>query len=481
MKRKLLSILLSTAMIATLLVGCGSKSTDDATSGDDAVVEDTADDTTTDDAATEDTTTDDAAAEEDTTPENTVTGDPSAADAFVIWGWNEDYVPILTALKEDHPEIADRLVFVNCGGSDYYQGKLDPILEDPSNELYPDVMLLEVDYIKKYVESGVLASADALSITTDDMYQYNIDLCTSSVDNQVYAFFWQATPGCWALRADLCEKYLGTTDPTTLQNDYFSTWDKVLAAAETVYTASNGVCRILSGYDDAFRAFSNAREQGWYNDSDVITIDQQIYDYVDIAKQLYDNEYTYNTTQWGSDWYANMAGDGETSNAALAYTACPWFVYWCLGEAWQSNTIIVAGPQQFFWGGTGVAATADCSDIDLASLVIKYTSCDSDAMVKTVYSRSDFVNNKAALQQAVDSGDFTCSYLYPDANQDFLGYFLPLADSIDASTVKGEDMTINSALNTQLTAYVTGEKDLDTMIADFKASVHDTYSYLSVE
>lgn len=490
MKRKLLSILLSTAMIATILVGCGSGSTDDAASGDDAVVEDTTDDdaavedTTTDDAATEeDTTTDDAAAEEDATPENTITGDASAEDAFVIWAWNEDYVPILTALKEDHPEIADRLVFVNCGGSDYYQGKIDPILEDPTNELYPDIMLLEVDYIKKYVDSGLLLSTETLGITADDManmYQYNIDLCTS-LDGEVNAFFWQATPGCWALRADLCEKYLGTTDPETLQNDYFSSWDKILTAAETISTASNGTCRILSGYDDTFRVFSNAREEGWYNDSDVITIDQQIYDYIDFAKKLYDGEYTWNTTQWGTDWYANMAGDGTESNAALAYTACPWFVYWCLGEAWQANTIIVAGPQQFYWGGSALAATADCSDVELASTIIKYTACEKDAMVKTVYSRSDFVNNKAALQQVVDAGDFSCSYLYPDAAQDFLGYFLPLADTIDASTVKGEDMAINSQLNTQLTSYLTGEKDLDTAIADFKASVHDSYSYLSVE
>ena len=40
-------------------------------------------------------------------------------------------------------------IFVNTGGSDYYQSKLDPVLDDPSNELYPDMMGLEVDYVQK--------------------------------------------------------------------------------------------------------------------------------------------------------------------------------------------------------------------------------------------------------------------------------------------------------------------------------------------
>ena len=38
------------------------------------------------------------------------------------------------------------------------------------------------------------------------MYQYDLDLGTDA-DGNVRALFWQATPGCFQVRADLAEKY----------------------------------------------------------------------------------------------------------------------------------------------------------------------------------------------------------------------------------------------------------------------------------
>ena len=162
-------------------------------------------------------------AEDAETPENEVTGDASADDSFVVWGWNDDIKKILDGpFKEAYPDDYERIVFVNTGGSDYYQSKLDPVLDDPSNELYPDMMGLEVDYVQKYVNSDWVQNVADLGITADDYansYQYNLDL-GSDVDGNVRALFWQATPGCYAVRADLAEKYLGTTDPAALAEKF---------------------------------------------------------------------------------------------------------------------------------------------------------------------------------------------------------------------------------------------------------------------
>ncbi|MFR8221558.1 MAG: hypothetical protein ACLU9T_11145 [Blautia faecis] len=73
--------------------------------------------------------------------------------------------------------------------------------DDPSNELYPDMMGLEVDYVQKYVNSDWVQNVADLGITADDYansYQYNLDL-GSDVDGNVRALFWQATPGCYAV------------------------------------------------------------------------------------------------------------------------------------------------------------------------------------------------------------------------------------------------------------------------------------------
>ena len=426
-----------------------------------------------------------AFAEEAETPDNEITGDSSADDAFVIWGWNDDIKKILDGpFKEAYPDDYKRIVFVNTGGSDYYQGKLDPMLDDTSNELYPDLMGLEVDYVQKYVNSDWVKSVADLGITEDDyknMYKYDLDLGTDA-DGNVRALFWQATPGCYQVRADLAEKYLGTTDPAAIA-EKFKDLDTILATAKEVNDASGGKCKLFSGYDELKRSLTNSRSQGFYDDNDVITLDDNITTYLETAKKLYDDDLTYNTDQWSADWYANMDGDGESSNAALAYMGCPWFTYWCLSDTWKENTILVPAQNKCYWGGTGLAATTECSDPDLAAKIMKYFTCDTDGMVAINALNSDYVNNTEAINKIIESGASADGngFLYKDAGQNFMEFFLPLADGLDASMVKAEDQQILSLLDTQTKAYATGEKDLDTAISDLKASIHDTYSYLKTE
>ena len=426
-----------------------------------------------------------AFAEEAETPDNEITGDSSADDAFVIWGWNDDIKKILDGpFKEAYPDDYKRIVFVNTGGSDYYQGKLDPMLDDTSNELYPDLMGLEVDYVQKYVNSDWVKSVADLGITEDDyknMYKYDLDLGTDA-DGNVRALFWQATPGCYQVRADLAEKYLGTTDPAAIA-EKFKDLDTILATAKEVNDASGGKCKLFSGYDELKRSLTNSRSQGFYDDNDVITLDDNITTYLEKAKKLYDDDLTYNTDQWSADWYANMDGDGESSNAALAYMGCPWFTYWCLSDTWKENTILVPAQNKCYWGGTGLAATTECADPDLAAKIMKYFTCDTDGMVAINALNSDYVNNTEAINQIIESGASADGngFLYKDAGQNFMEFFLPLADGLDASMVKAEDQQILSLLDTQTKAYATGEKDLDTAISDLKASIHDTYSYLKTE
>ena len=422
---------------------------------------------------------------EDAAPENEVTGDASADDSFVVWGWNDDIKKILDGpFKEAYPDDYERIVFVNTGGSDYYQGKLDPVLDDPSNELYPDMMGLEVDYVQKYVNSDWVQNVADLGITADDYansYQYNLDL-GSDMDGNVRALFWQATPGCYAIRADLAEKYLGTTDPAELA-EKFKDLDTIVETAREVNEASSGKCKLFSGYDEIKRSLTGSRTQGFYDENDKITIDDNIKTYMETAKTLYDEDLTFNTDQWSADWSANMSGDGVDSNAALAYMGCPWFVYWSLSDAWKGNTILVPTQTKCYWGGTGLAATTDCADTELAAKIMKFFTCDEDGMVAINALNSDYVNNTAAVSKIIEAGTSADGngYLYPDAGQNFMEFFLPLADGLDASMVTAEDQQILSLMDTQTKAYATGEKDLDTALADLTASIHDTFSYLSAE
>ncbi len=197
------------------------------------------------------------------------------------------------------------------------------MLDDTSNELYPDMMGLEVDYVQKYVNSDWVLPVADIGITADDyskQYQYNIDLGTDW-DGNIKALFWQATPGCIQVRADL------------------------------------------------------------------------------------------------------------------------------------------------------------------AATIMEFITCDTEGMIAINAMNSDYVNNTDAIASIIESGASADGngFLYPDAGQNFMEFFLPLADGLDASIVTAEDQQILSLLDTQTKAYATGEKDLDTALADLTATIHDTFSYLSVE
>ena len=479
MMKKTLAMLLALTMTISL-TACGGGGTE-KTSEPAAETEEASQAEETEDSRTAEET---AAASEDAVPENEITGDPSAEDAFVIWAWNTDFVTLQGLLTEKYPELADRLVFVNCGGSGYYQDKIDALLDDPSNELYPDLMLLEAGYVQKYVRSDYLLSLADLGITAEDtaeQFQYNIDL-GSDTEGVQKASFWQATPGCIQIRADLAEKYLGTTDQAELE-EMFSSWDSILEAARTVNEASGGKTKLFSGYDDLKYIFLNgARSVGWYDENDVIQVDDAMIEYMEYSKQLYDEELTFNTMMWGTDWAALKDGDGETTEAALAYTGCPWYTYWSLTDTWDGNTILVDAPVQFYWGGTGLAATADCSDTDTAALIIRTCTCDPEFMTSIYEANGDFVNNQAAIKDIIEENLKGTSTFTLYGDQSIPEFFSTRGQGVDVSLVTAEDMTICETLfPAAVTAYATGKSDLDTAIADFKASVHDTYSYLKVE
>lgn len=129
MKKKVLCALLCTTMVASMFTACGSSSDGAAGSGSGTEAGGTAEGETAEDT-------------------NTVTGDTSASDAFVVWGWNDDIKNILdNCYAKDKADNYSRIVFVNSGGSDYYQNQMDALLGDEGNELYPDVMGLEIDYV----------------------------------------------------------------------------------------------------------------------------------------------------------------------------------------------------------------------------------------------------------------------------------------------------------------------------------------------
>lgn len=409
-------------------------------------------------------------------PPNKITGDYKDKDAFVIWSWDDRLKEILDkCFAEDYPDIYNNIVYVNANSSIYYQDKLDEILNDPSNPLYPDMISLEIDCVQKYVQSGYLLSLKKLGMHGFQLaYQYDFykEVCTNVSDGRQYASFWQATPGAWHLRADLCKKYLGTDDPEKLQ-EMFSTWKNVENTADRVNKMSGGKVKLLSGWDDLFRVFLNARTYGWYDEYDRVFIDRQIEDYYKEAKKFYDNDWTFGTVQCSKEWEENMSGN---TDCVLAYTGSPWFINWKPMKEWEKNTILIKGPQYYFWGGSGLGVTKDCYNPEIAKTILEYFTCNRDSMKKIAHFSSNYMNNyrvNCALRYEKNSNvSKMYSQNYYEFYNNLMKYF-----NISANIVKPEDMVISQDAAKYANMYLMSG-NLGKTLSDFKRGIHKRFNYL---
>ena len=176
MKKKVLSALLTTAMLASMLVGCGNSNDAPAAASSEAAPA----------ASTEAAASTEVASTEAATEEGKV---------FNIYCWNEEFKSRITAHYPDykevdatHGKIGDVDVVWNITPSDdnAYQNNLDAALlnqQDAPADDKIDIFLVEADNALKYVDTDYTAPVKDLGITDADLskqYQYTKDIVTDS-------------------------------------------------------------------------------------------------------------------------------------------------------------------------------------------------------------------------------------------------------------------------------------------------------------
>ena len=187
MKKKLLSVLLSTAMVSALLVGCTSTP---AEGGEDVATEEEVG------AATEE-------GGEVTVAEDT-------GKVLNIYVWNEEFktrvvekYPGYVAVDANNGTIGDVAVVWTTVPSDdnAYQNNLDTVLaQQLAGELADDdkidLFLVEADYAMKYTGSDATLAMSDIGLDDSvfaDQWQYTKDVVT--FDGKLKGSSWQGCPG----------------------------------------------------------------------------------------------------------------------------------------------------------------------------------------------------------------------------------------------------------------------------------------------
>ena len=461
MRKKVLSVLLCTAMAATMLTGCGGK--DDAGSS----------------------TNKGSSSEAGSTSTATLSDDGKVLN---IRCWNEefktrleDYYPDYEKVDKTHGKIGDVDVVWNITPSDdnAYQNALDEALlaqESASADDKIDMFLVEADYALKYVDGDYTVdivndlgvSKDALS----QQYKYTQDIVTDS-KGRLKGSSWQGCPGGMIYRRDIAKKVFGTDDPAEVQKN-FTDWDAFKASAEKLKEKGY---MITSSVNDTYRVFSNNVTSKWVEDGK-INIDSNIQAWVDMSKEMVDKGYTNTYDLWGTDW---QKGFMKNSNV-FCYFGPAWFIDFSMNADAKGSVgkdggwAMTEGPQSFFWGGTWICAANGTDNQSLVKSIIETLTTDADVMTKICKEKNDFVNNKAAMDTLSTDKKFGDKVL---GGQNPLPLFCANVEKIDLSNLTSYDQGCTEEFQTAMKNYFDGNSTEDEALDLFYSAVETKYPALS--
>ena len=476
MKKKLLSVLLSSAMLASVLVGCGGGAAETPA----------ADDTATEAPAADDTTTEAPAADAD---EAASSG--GGSQVINVYAFTDEVPNMLQKYIDMHPEFGYELnttIIATTDGA--YQPALDQALASGGADA-PDLYCAEAAFVLKYTQgdaAGYAAPYADLGIDVDaklkeaDIAQYSVDIGTNP-DGQVVALGYQATGGAFIYRRSIAKDVFGTDDPAEISKAIgggTGSWDTFFEAAEQLKAKGYG---IISGDGDLWHAVENSSDTAWIVDGK-LNIDPKREEFLDLSKKLKDNGYHNDTQDWQDAWFADMQGVGEKPIFGffgpawlINYTMAPNCGGSAVGEGTYGDWAVCEPPIGFFWGGTWLLANKDSEKKDAVKQLIEWVTLDSsETGLQYYWANGTMVEGEVGTKDCVASGTVMSK---SDGAVDFLGgqnmfdVFVPANSYANGKNLTQYDETINQYWRDAVREYTAGNLSREDAIAAFKQNVAD--------
>ena len=423
-------------------------------------------------------------------------GSGDAGKTLNIWCWNDefqsrfnDYYPEVKKVSKDKSTttLKDGTVVkwtINPNENNNYQNKLDEALlnqEKASADDKIDIFLIEADYALKYVDSDYTMDIKDLGLTDDDLseqYQYTKDIVT--VDGTQKGTTWQATPGLFAYRRSIAKDVLGTDDPEQVQAAV-ADWDKFNAVAEK---ANEKGYKMLSGYDDAYRTFSNNVAAPWV-DGKTVKVDENIMKWVDDSKAQVDAGETGTCDLWSDDWSKGFYPQGKV----FCYFGPAWLVNFSMAAdtegsiGYNGGWGAAQGPQGFFWGGTWICAAQGTDNANLVKDIMLKMTTDDDIMKDIVVDDDDFVNNSTVMNGLADGSikvkddkEYTSKIL---GGQNPLPMYCAGVETLDLSNLSSYDQGCNEEFQNAMKNYFEGKASKEDALDLFYKAVTEKYPELT--
>lgn len=475
---------LSAALVLTLsgaLAGCGGAGGSAASGGTKAAAEVTK-------AAAAETAAEAGGGE--TAAGTAASGGSGSAQTLNLWAFTDEVPNMVKKFKETHPDFPYEInatVIATTDGA--YQPALDQALA-AGGDSAPDIYCAESAFVLKYTQgdaSGYALPYADLGIDVDkavkeaDIAQYAVDIGTNT-DGKIVGLGFQATGGAFIYRRSVARDVWGTDEPAAVGEKLGAasgSWEQFCKAAEELKAKGYG---IISGDGDLWHPVENSSDKGWIVDGK-LNIDAKRESFIDLARQLKDNDYTNDTRDWQDAWFADMKGVG--SKQVLGFFGPAWLINYTLapncggkqtGEGTYGDWAVTQSPIGFFWGGTWLLANKDTQKKEAVAEILKWITLDTSETGLQYQWANGTLYGEGGTKDVVASGVVMKK---SDGKLDFLGgqnmfdVFIPANQFANGKNLTQYDETINQYWRDQVRAYTAGEKDRDAALADFKQQVAD--------
>ena len=448
MKKKLLAVLLSAAMTAGILAGCGNSKTEpkpEAPAADQAAEpEDTA-------AA------DQAESEEPETQEENAEVDPaSVTGEITYWSFTDYANNLVKEFNEVYPNVTiDLQVF----GGDEYKTKILTALQ--SQDGVPDLFDLEEGYIYEFLNSDLIADLSYMNIDelTKDYYEFQRASMKDSNGNFKSLLFQSSPVAFWYLR-DACEEWLGTSDPDEI-SVMLTDWDKIIAKGEEIYEKSNGEVYLWPGMGEMVKV--NAFSYDPLVRDGKLEITDDWMSLIDNMRKMYDSKANAELGAWSSEWAAAW------NEGKLLFRVMPSWDFFTDWETNKGNVGVAAPFDASYEGGTGVCVYNNSDKKDLAALFLTYIASD-DFQKVNMENYNQIPASKPVCDELAENfaaEDF--------GGQNLLATYSVICDKIAGITPDKYTRPTQNLFSKVVSNGIKEGQDNDTIIENFKKELKDQY------
>lgn len=243
---------------------------------------------------------------------------------------------------------------------------------------------------------------------------------------------------------------------------------------------------MLSGFDDAYRTFSNNVASPWVDANKKIVIDPSVLTWIEQTKEYTTEGYNNQTSLWSTEWAADQGPEGKV----FGFFYSTWGINFTLlgnsladangphevGNGDFGKWAVCQGPASYYWGGTWLAGVNGTDNVSLVKDIMLSLTCNKTIMKQITIDTEDFTNTKTGMQEIADDPTYGSAFL---GGQNHIKLFVESAAKISMKNISAYDQGLNEGLQTAMRDYFLGAVDYETALDNFYTAALTKYPALS--